>query len=78
MLFFVMHLVTLEVELRQGKIFPKGNEPLPEHAAALLTILPETPKTPFDPFKTNPLLHVTFHEDPATPLSEEEWPKFAR
>lgn len=73
-----MHLVTLEVELRQGMIFPKGNELLPEHATALLTILPEAPKTPFDPFETNPLLHVTFYEDPTTPLSEEDWPDVAR
>jgi hypothetical protein len=34
-----MSLVTVEVELDHGRVIPKGNEPLPEKAKALLTIL---------------------------------------
>ena len=35
-----MSLLTLEVELDQGRVTAKGGEPLPQHARALLTILP--------------------------------------
>jgi hypothetical protein len=41
-----MSLVTVEVQLDHGRVIPKGNEPLPEKATALLTILEEAPKAP--------------------------------
>jgi hypothetical protein len=34
-----MSLVTVEVQLDHGRVIPKGTEPLPEKATALLTIL---------------------------------------
>ena len=34
-----MSYVTLEVEIDHGRVSPKGAEPLPEKASALLTIL---------------------------------------
>lgn len=30
---------------------------------------------PRDPFKTNPLLKVTFNEDPTAPLDQDAWPE---
>lgn len=68
-----MQLLTLEVELREGRVFPTGTETLPDHAKALLTLLPVN-KPKIDPFVTDPRLHVTFYEDPTLPLTEEEWP----
>lgn len=69
-----MNLITLEVELDHGRVIPKGSERLPDKASALLTILPAT-EPARDPLRPDPLLQrVIFHEDPARPLSREDWP----
>lgn len=69
-----MNLVTVEVELDHGRVIPKGAEPLPPKANALLTILPDRPLVR-DPLQADPVLQqVVFHEDPALPLAAEDWP----
>ena len=70
-----MNLLTLEVQLDHGHVTPKGSERLPDTANALLTILPE-PAPARDPLRPDPLLQrVIFHEDPAKPLTAEDWPE---
>ena len=70
-----MNLLTLEVQLDHGRVTPTGSERLPDTANALLTILPE-PAPARDPLCPDPLLQrVIFHEDPAKPLTAEEWPE---
>jgi len=74
-----MSLLTLEVELDQGRVTSKGGEPLPQHARALLTILPAQSGARRNPLEPHPALQrVQFFEDPATPLSEDEWPEESR
>jgi hypothetical protein len=74
-----MSLLTLEVELDQGRVTAKGGEPLPQHARALLTILPAQSGARRNPLERDPTLpRVIFHEDPTLPLTEDEWPEAAR
>ena len=67
-----MSMITLEVELDHGRVVTKGNEPLPEHAFALLPILPALPvnQKPIDLFQYYPELQgVVLHEDASLPLN---------
>lgn len=74
-----MSLLTVEVELDHGRVTAKGGEPLPQHAKALLTILPQAGGPKRDPLERDPSLpRVIFHEDPTLPLSEDEWPEESR
>ncbi|MFN0076199.1 MAG: hypothetical protein ACKVY0_06975 [Prosthecobacter sp.] len=74
-----MSLLTLEVELDQGRVTAKGGELLPQHAKALLTILPAQNGAKRNPLEPHPdLQRVKFFEDPATPLAEDEWPEESR
>ncbi len=74
-----MSLLTVEVELDHGRVTAKGGEPLPQHAKALLTILPQAGGLKRDPLEPHPALQrVQFFEDPATPLAEDEWPEESR
>lgn len=73
-----MNLLTVEVELDQGRVTPKGGGTLPVHADALLTLLPPKPSAKRNPLEPNPALKVEFFEDPTTPLSEDEWPEESR
>ena len=41
-----MRLVTLEVEIKQGRVTPCGSEPLPENGTGLLTLLPASTTIP--------------------------------
>lgn len=74
-----MSLLTVEVELDHGRVTAKGGEPLPQHAKALLTILPQASGAKRDPLERDPSLpRVIFHEDPTLPLTEDEWPEESR
>lgn len=74
-----MSLLTVEVELDHGRVTAKGGESLPQHAKALLTILPQAGRAKRDPLERDPSLpRVIFHEDPTLPLSEDEWPEESR
>lgn len=69
-----MSLTTVEVELDHGRVTPRGNESLPEHANALLTILPAK-TTSRDPLIQHPELgKAIFYENPALPLHTDHWP----
>ena len=50
-----------------------------EHAKALLTILPAQNGAKRNPLERDPTLpRIVFHEDPALPLAEDEWPEESR
>ena len=70
-----MSLITVEVDLDHGRVTPRGVEQLPERGEALLILLPS--KQPHgDPLIPDPELQcVVFHESPALPLTEDEWPE---
>lgn len=73
-----MSLLTLEVELDHGRVVVKGSETLPDKASALLTILPSLDAAR-DPLVPDPVLQrVVFHEDPALPLTPDDWPEESR
>jgi len=70
-----MSLTTVEVELDHGMIKAKDGSVLPDHAEALLTLLPRSSPTA-DPLARHPELgRAVFHEDPAKPLSPGDWPE---
>lgn len=69
-----MSLTTVEVELDHGRVTPRGDESLPEHAHALLTILPARTRSP-DPLIQHPDLgKAIIFENPALPLHPADWP----
>lgn len=75
-----MNLLTVEVELDQGRVIPKGGGTLPEHADALLTLLPKQSSGPRrNPLERDPTLpRIVYYEDPTAPLAEDEWPEESR
>lgn len=74
-----MNLLTVEVELDQGRVTLKGGGTLPVHADALLTLLPPKPSGKRTPLERDPSLpRMVYHQDPAAPLTEEEWPEESR
>ncbi len=74
-----MNLLTVEVELDQGRVTPKGGEVLPQHAEALLIFSPQQSVPRRNPLERDPTLpRIVYHEDPAAPLSDDEWPEESR
>lgn len=74
-----MNLLTVEVELDQGRVVPKGGGILPQHADALLTLLPPKPTAKRNPLERDPTLpRIVYHQDPTAPLAEDEWPEESR
>jgi len=63
-----MSLLTLEVELDQGRVIPKGGE--------ALSATNGVRRNPLERDRT--LSRIVFHEDPTTALSEDEWPEESR
>lgn len=80
----------IEVELDHGRVIPQGGAKLPERGKAWLTFQPPAQTTSPDFVLSSPrpdgrrlarisdLPKIVFHEDPAAPLDEEDWPEECR
>lgn len=73
-----MSLLTLEVEIADGKVTPAEPGLLPAHGRGLLTILPERTAV-HDPLAPHPVLSQgRILADATEPLSAEDWPESQR
>ncbi len=68
-----MNATTYEVEIDHGRVISRNGQTLPDKATAVLTIVSE-PHPKRNPLVNDPRLTVVFHEDPAAPLTPEDWP----
>ena len=73
-----MSLLTLEVEIADGKVTPAEPGLLPAHGRGLLTILPERTAVR-NPLAPHPVLSQgRILADATEPLSAEDWPESQR
>lgn len=73
-----MSLLTLEVEIADGKVTPAEPGLLPANGRGLLTILPER-NAVRDPLAPHPVLSQgRILADATEPLSAEDWPDAQR
>lgn len=72
-------MITIDVEVHEGRISSKNGAELPAHAEGVLWIKSPLPTTRRNVLERDPTLpKIVYLEHPATPLHKDEWPEECR